>query len=149
LSSAIGVIQGLHAVIGGLSRQPHWFLNDADAQRYGRAMANAARHFPLRTTQKALDVSMLLITAFSIEAPRVVMSMQLARSPLRSQPQPQRGPAQVFQFINPNAPASPTTPSAPPPPSGSAGATAPSTAPDAAPVDRSAELDAIGGEPVA
>jgi hypothetical protein len=134
----------LHAVIGGLSGQPHWFINDADAKRYGQAMANAARHFPLRATQKALDVSMLMITAFSIEAPRIVLSMQLAK---QGHPRPQRGPAQVFQFHNPNAPASPTTPANPPPPAGGAGVT--SQGAMDAPPDFSADPGAIGGEPAA
>jgi hypothetical protein len=136
----------LHAVIGGLSGQPHWFINDADAKRYGQAMANAARHFPLRATQKALDVSMLFITAFSIEAPRIVLSMQLAKAG-NLQGQPRRGPAQVFQFHNPNAPASPTTPANPPPPAGGAGVASQTTMD--APPDFSADPGAIGGEPAA
>jgi hypothetical protein len=144
LSSAIGVIQGFHAVIGGLARQPHWFLNDQDARRYGQAMANAARHFPLHTTQKALDVTMLIVTAFSIDAPRIAMSVQLAKQPQR---QPQRGPAQVFQFHPSPAPA----PSAAPPPSASAdaaGAAPLAPMPDAPP-DPSSDAGAIGGEPAA
>jgi hypothetical protein len=104
VSSAIGVISGFHAVIGGLARQPHWFLNDADAKRYGQAMANAARHFPLRATQKAIDVAMLIITAFAIDAPRIALSIQIAKQ--RNSGVPRAG-AQVFQFINPNASASP------------------------------------------
>jgi hypothetical protein len=113
LSSAIGVIQGFHAIIGGLRQEPHWFLNDADAQRYGQAMANAARHFPLKTTQKAIDVSMLIIVAFSVETPRIVLSIQKARQPAPVM----RGPAQVFQFHPPQqaqpTPAAPTTPQSP------------------------------------
>jgi hypothetical protein len=138
------VIQGFHAVIGGLSRPPHWFLNDADAKRYGQAMANAARHFPLHTTQKALDVTMLVVTAFSIDAPRIMLSMQLARQPQR---QPQRGPAQVFQFHPPSAPA-PSAATAPPSPSADAAGAAP-IAPMDAPPDHSADAGAIGGEPAA
>jgi hypothetical protein len=124
-------------------------LNDADARRYGQAMANAARHFPLRTTQKALDVSMLLIVAFSIEAPRIALSMQIAK--LGGVPRAaQRGPAQVFQFTNPNAPASPTTPASPSPPAGGAGVPPQQPAPAAdAPHDVSSNIDAIGGEPAA
>jgi hypothetical protein len=145
LSTAIGVIQGFHAVIGGLARQPHWFVNDADARRYGQAMANAARHFPMRSTQKAIDVSMFLICAVSIEAPRIVLSMQIARQPRP----PQRGPAQVFQFVSPqgspNAPASPATSSASPPqqPDEGAGALAD------APIDPSSFDGALGSDPAA
>jgi hypothetical protein len=148
LSSAIGLIQGAHAVIGGLSRQPHWFVNDDDAKRYGQAMANAARHFPMKATQKAIDVSMLMIVAFSIEAPRIGISIQLAR---RGQPpQPRRPPAQVFQFVHPNQ----GSPNAPPPPATSpqppmgegAGAMPPVAE---GPPDYSADIDAIGGEPAA
>lgn len=141
MSSAIGVIQGFHAVIGGLRQEPHWFVNDADARRYGQAMANAARHFPLKTTQKALDVTMLMIVAFSVEAPRIGMSVQLMR---QRGTQPRRPPAQVFQFVNPNAPP-PSATSAPPP--GAVGAGSPPVAD--VPHDASSDLDAIGGEPAA
>jgi hypothetical protein len=75
-------------------------------------MANAARHFPLRTTQKMLDVTMLIITAFSIDAPRIVLSMQIARAQNSRQPG-MRGPAQVFQF-NPSPFNNPSTPASPP-----------------------------------
>jgi hypothetical protein len=99
LSSAIGVIQGFHAVMGGLRGEPHWFINDADAHRFGQAMANAARHFPVKAAQKTIDVATLLIVGFAVETPRVVRSIQLARMP---QPAAPRGPAQVFQFHSPN-----------------------------------------------
>lgn len=142
-------------MIAGFSRQPHWFINDADAARYGKAMANAARHFPLRATQKALDVTMFIITAFSIEAPRIALSMQIARGHGPAHGQAQRVPAQVFQFINPNAPNAPASP--PPAREGANmafatgnGAPAPSPIPPSAtvagaPHDTSSGLDAIGG----
>jgi hypothetical protein len=136
------VIAGFHAVIGGLARQPHWYLNEPDAKRYGEAMARAARHFPLRTTQKALDVTMLFITAFAIDAPRFVMSMQLARARNGTQPTSPRGPAQVFQFVSPAAPPSPAASEA-----AKASAAVPPTAD--APHDASSDIDAIGGEPAA
>lgn len=149
LSTAIGVIQGFHAVVGAARGEAHWFVNDADARRYGQAMANAARHFPLRTTQKAIDISMLIICAASIETPRIALSIQRARAP---KGQGQRGPAQVFQFVpNPaNAPPPPAT--APPPPTpvtglGGAGVGSPPIA--EGPHDLSSDLDAIGGEPAA
>lgn len=138
MSSAIGLIQGAHAVIAGLSRQGHWFINDADARRYGQAMANAARHFPLRATQKAIDVTMLIITAVSIEAPRIALSMQIARG-VRPMPQ-QRGPAQVFHFT-PNATAGP--------PQAERASAAPSSVAADAPPDMSSDQGAIGGEPAA
>jgi hypothetical protein len=150
LSSAIGVIQGFHAIIGGMSQQPHWFLNDADARRYGQAMANAARHFPMKAAQKTIDVSMLLITAFSIEAPRIAMSMQLARAKNSRPIGAPRGPAQVFQFINPNPPASGTSPAATQPASSGPAAGGDAGVPvQDMPPDPSSEQGAIGGEPAA
>jgi hypothetical protein len=121
-------------------------------------MANAARHFPLKTTQKAIDVTMLFITAFAIDAPRFVMSMQLARARNGPQPSSPRGPAQVFQFVPPN-PATSSAPAAPPQgEAAKASAAVPPTAdaPYAAktdasilPHDHSSDIDAIGGEPAA
>jgi hypothetical protein len=134
-------------VIGGLARQPHWYLNEPDAKRYGEAISRAARHFPLHTTQKALDVTMLFITAFSIDAPRFVMSMQIARAKNSPQPQPARGPAQVFQFYPPN----PRDPAPAVQPSGGdavASAAGPNHTADAPP-DVSSDQGAIGGEPAA
>ena len=119
MSSAIGVIQGFHAVAAMTSGQPHWLVNDQDAQRYGQALANAARHFPLKATQKAIDVSALIICAVAIEAPRITMSMQLSRQPLRP-PRP-FGPAQVFQFRTPASQPASTQTSAAPPPQAAAG----------------------------
>lgn len=144
LSSAIGLIQGAHAIIGGLSRQGHWFLNDADAKAYGQAFANAARHFPLKATQKAIDCTTFVFVMGSMEIPRLHMSIQLARRP----PAPARPPAQVFQFR--------PVPNAPPPPATSA-QTAPQPAEGAGaqppvaegPFDYSSDPGAIGGEPAA
>jgi hypothetical protein len=102
-------------------------------------MANAARHFPLKTTQKALDVTMLMLVAGSIEVPRIVLSMQLARSPQRPLQRPQ---AVVYPF--PTAPAPPATSTA----ATVEGAGAAPPIADAPP-DYSADMDAIGGEPAA
>jgi len=103
---------------------PHWMLTETDAKRYGQALANAARHFPVRTTQKAIDIGVLIMTAFVIDAPRIGMTIQMSKA-RATPPTPRRGPAQVFQFTpNPaqNGGAPPTQPSAqqaaqtPPPP---------------------------------
>jgi hypothetical protein len=112
LSTAIGLVQGLHAVVAGLTRQPHWFVNDDDAKRYGQAMANAARHFPVAAAQKTIDVTTLILVAFSIEAPRISISMQIAKGLGRTAPAPARGPAQVFQFVPNPAQANPPPPQA-------------------------------------
>ena len=115
LSSAIGLIQGFHAVVAMTRQEPHWLVNDADAKRYGAALANAARHFPMRTTQKALDIGVLIFCIVQIETPRVVMSSQLAKA----KQQPPRGPAQVFQF-RPPQPSGPSSPIGSAPPSNGA-----------------------------
>lgn len=103
-------------------------------------MANAARHFPMRATQKAIDLSTFVIVAGSIEIPRIAMSMQLARQPA----QPQRPMGQVFQFVKPaNAPPPPATS----PIAEGAGAASPPVADG--PPDYSSGDGAIGGEPAA
>jgi hypothetical protein len=147
------LIHGLHWAIGSLARQPHWFVNDAEARQFGQAMVNAARHFPLHATQKTIDVAMLVMIAFSIEMPRIGISMQIAKG----KASPPRRPAQTFQFnpfINPNA-ASPPSPSPPSPPPAASGASGgppaadapPSAAYAAGPHDASSDIDAIGGAP--
>ncbi len=98
-------------------REEHWLLSEGDATKYGKALANALRHFPVRTTQKAIDMTALLMTAIAIEAPRVALSRRNRR------PQQQRPSATVFQFTRPaGAPSAasgdasqPNPASAPPP----------------------------------
>jgi hypothetical protein len=113
--------------------EPHWLLSDADALRYGTALANALRHMPIKAAQKTIDYSTLAMVAFVMETPRVVRSVQLARAPKP----PPRGPAQVFQFVQPSA--APTTP--PPSPGGGNSQAQPPDVPDG-PID----LGAFGGE---
>jgi hypothetical protein len=109
LSAAAGLISGFHAIIAMQRSEPHWLLNDADALRYGTALANALRHMPIRAAQKTIDYATLVMVAFVMETPRIVRSVQLARTPKP----PNRGPAQVFQFHPPQqaqpTPAAPTT----------------------------------------
>jgi hypothetical protein len=143
LSSAIGVIQGFHAVIAMQRSEPHWLLNDADAKRYGQALANAARHFPVRATQKAIDLSALIFCAVQMETPRFVISRQLAAQRAKGPP---RGPAQVFQFNGRPTPP-PSATASPPPSQGDAGGGSPIMAD--APLDPSAFDGALGSDPAA
>jgi hypothetical protein len=98
--------------------EPHWLLSEADSKRYGQALANALRHFPINTTQKAIDFSVLAFCIFEMETPRVVRSIQLAKIPPHLRKQAQRGPAKIFEFTpqssdapQPNGPTPPTAPS--------------------------------------
>ena len=109
MSAAAGLLSGFHAIIAMQRSEPHWLLSDADANRYGQALANALRHMPIRAAQKTIDYATLVMVAFVMETPRVVRSIQFARTPKA----PNRGPAQVFQFVTPT-PTAPTT--APPSP---------------------------------
>jgi hypothetical protein len=110
MSAAAGLISGFHAIVAMQRNEPHWLLSDADAARYGTALANALRHMPIKAAQKTIDYSTLVMVAFVMETPRIGMSWKLARQPK----QPPRGPAQVFQFHPPQpTPAAPTTPPAP------------------------------------
>lgn len=89
-------------------------LSDADAMKYGTALANCLRHFPVQTTQKALDFAMLMFAAVQFELPRIGMSIQLARRGA-AQAQAQRQPggglgATVMQFRQPHGPPHPTPP---------------------------------------
>jgi hypothetical protein len=150
LSSAIGVIQGFHAVVAMQRNEPHWLLNDADARRYGLALANAARHFPVKTTQRAIDMSALIFCVVQMETPRFVISRQLAAQ--RARGGPPRGPAQVFQFVNPNAPTPPPSATATAAaPTGAAGAGGGSPQPPMAdgPIDPSSFDGALGSDPAA
>jgi hypothetical protein len=108
LSAAAGLLSGAHA-IAAMQLGNHWLLSDDDAKRYGTALANALRHIPIKAAQKTIDYSTLFMVAFVIETPRIVRSIQIARAPKA----PNRGPAQVFQFVQPQPSAAPTTPASP------------------------------------
>lgn len=115
MSAAAGLISGFHAIIAMQRHEPHWMLSDADAARYGQALANALRHMPIKAAQKTIDYSTLVMVAFVMETPRVVRSIQLARE----KKTPGRPRAPVFQFVKPGQPTthSPPTnegPAAPP-----------------------------------
>jgi hypothetical protein len=115
----------MHAIIAMQRNEPHWLLSDADANRYGQALANALRHLPIKAAQKTIDYSTLVMVAFVMETPRIVRSVQIARAPKA----PNRGPAQVFQFVSPT-PTAPTTNTA---------------SPTASPVSGQAPLDVAEG----
>jgi hypothetical protein len=134
MSAAAGLIGGFHAIIAMQRNEPHWLLSDDDAKRYGAALANALRHMPIKAAQKTIDYATLVMVAFVMETPRVVRSIQIARAP-----KPPRSPAQVFQFVNPNAPPPPATSASPP--SAEGGASPPPIVADGPP-----DLSAFGGE---
>lgn len=110
LSAAAGLLSGFHAIVAMQRNEPHWMLSDADAARYGQALANALRHMPIKAAQKTLDYATLVMVAFVIETPRVVRSVQLVRTPKAAA---SRGPAPVFQFVKPGSPGPPATHSTP------------------------------------
>jgi hypothetical protein len=65
-------------------------LNDADAKRYGTALANALRHMPVRAAQKTIDFTVLAFVMFEMETPRITLSIARARAAKpQAQPQPQ------------------------------------------------------------
>lgn len=105
------MLQGFHAIVAFQMAQGHWLLNDADAKRYSQALGNALRHMQIRAAQKTIDFSALVFVSFSIEAPRIMRSLQLARD---SHLPPPRPSATVFQFTTPQGAASAAT-EAPPP----------------------------------
>ena len=137
MSAAAGLLQGFHAIIAMQRSEPHWMLNDDDAKRYGTALANALRHMPIKAAQKTIDYSTLVMVAFVMETPRIVRSAQLARQPK----QPQRGPAQVFQFVQPQ----PQPQAGSPPPSPAANATDGGGTPPIA-AEGPPDFSAFGGE---
>lgn len=107
-----------HGVIATVRSEPHWLLTDGDAQRYGLAMANAARHLKLGAAQKTIDYVNFAGMAFIMTGGRTLRSVQLARAPK----QPQRGPAQVFQFVQPQPSPAASATSAQSPAPGATGA---------------------------
>ena len=140
MSAAAGLLQGFHAIIAMQRSEAHWMLSDDDAKRYGTALANALRHMPVRVAQKYVDYSTLVMVAFVMETPRVVRSIQIARAPK----QPQRGPAQVFQFVQPQPQPQPASP---PSPSPAATATSPTDGAGLPPIaEGPPDFSAFGGE---
>lgn len=94
--------------------EPHWLLSDHDANVYGAALQKAIRHIPIRTAQKTIDFTMLVIAVGQFEIPRIYMSMQLAK--MRAQAaRGMRPAAPHFQFNNGTSSQPPPSPSGTPP----------------------------------
>jgi hypothetical protein len=116
--------------------EPHWLLSDADARRYGAALANALSHLPVKVAQKYLDFSTLAFCVFEMELPRVMLSHQLAQA---RKPAPGAAPsAEVFQFHQPRPSAN--AGAAPPRGGRPGGGTPPSTPPPGPPQDFAMEF---------
>ena len=128
-------MQGFHAIIAMQRNELHWLLSDDDAKRYGAALANALRHMPIKAAQKTIDYSTLAMVAFVMETPRVVRSVQIARTP---RPQPPRGPAQVFYPFAANP-----SPNPPPPGANTPQPAAPTTSPTS-----SGDMGSTGAPPM-
>lgn len=114
MSAAAGLLAGFHAIIAMQRNEPHWMLSDADAQRYGQALANALRHMPIKAAQKTIDYSTFVMMAFIVETPRVAKSVQLARAP-KPAGRPFTGTGDVLHFRPPppQGPSSPVRPAGP------------------------------------
>jgi hypothetical protein len=132
LSALGGVIQGLHVIVAMQRAEPHWMINDDDAKKYGVALGNVLRHFPVRTAQKTIDFTALILVAFAIETPRIGRSVQLAKD-RRQGPRPV---GQVFQFRQPQPSGQTATPQ---PPTGGDGSGQP-------PIADPPDFETIGGE---
>jgi hypothetical protein len=100
LSAAAGLLQGFHAIVALQRNEPHWLLSDADAKRYGTALSNALRHFPVRAAQKSLDFMVLAFVCFEMETPRIAKSSML----YRQMHEPARPSATVYPFASPQPP---------------------------------------------
>jgi hypothetical protein len=121
--------------------EPHWLLSDADARRYGAALANALSHLPVKVAQKYLDFSTLAFCVFEMELPRVMLSHQLAQA---RRPAPGAAPsAEVFQFTPPRPSAA--NGGAPPPRGRPGGGPSPQPPPPGPPQDFAMEFPT--GEP--
>lgn len=91
--------------------EPHWLLDDSDAKRYGAALSNALKHIPIKAAQKTIDYSVLVVTAFLIETPRVTMSAMLAKQRMQQKQPPGFRPQVVYPFPgNPNPQPAPVNP---------------------------------------
>jgi hypothetical protein len=107
------VIGGAHAIMAMTRNEPHWLLTDADAKQYAAALQNAARHFSIGATQKALDVGALIMMAFTMESPRVHRSFALARERRERRPgQAAPGGGATVYTLHPGNPGNPQQPPA-------------------------------------
>jgi hypothetical protein len=129
----------MHAIIALRRNEPHWMLSDADAKRYGAALANALRHLPVHATQKAIDFGVLAFCVFEMETPRVVLSLQLAKQAKGQAGARPRGSAKIFDFV-------PPPPTGSPPPSGSNSRDESQSTAGATPPIADPPPDGIGGD---
>lgn len=83
---------------------PHWALSDAEAKGFAQSWANVLRHYPLQTTQKAIDHLALIGTFGLVYTPRFYAhrQWQAARRAGRGAQRP--APMGTVYHLSPNQP---------------------------------------------
>ena len=70
LSSLTGLLIGFHAIVA--VKVPEMELQESEAKQLQTAMENVSRHYPIKTTQKAIDIAALVGAVGWIYGTRIV-----------------------------------------------------------------------------
>lgn len=101
MSSATGLIIAAHALIARKAGE-EWAIGQSDAELLVGAANNVLRHYPLRTTQLAMDWAMLGIACGTVYVPRYERwSARKRAEQLPRQPQPQPAAAAPVMPLTP------------------------------------------------
>ena len=92
LEEAAG-ISGLHTLLAMLLSGPMLELNPAEAEEYGAAAHQAARHYKFPIKEKHMDLMLLLTVAWKIDKPKFE-AYAVAQAEKRKKPRPPAPPAQ-------------------------------------------------------
>jgi hypothetical protein len=75
LSGIAAALTGIHMGIAMMSKQPHWELEEKEADAIAASVSNVARHYPkIAKSQKLVDWVMLAQTLGFMYVPRVLMT---------------------------------------------------------------------------
>lgn len=76
-----GALAGIHLGIAMLTQQPHWNIDEQEAEAMAKAVANVARHYPkVAGSQKLIDWTMLIGALGMAYVPRAMMTRDIMRA---------------------------------------------------------------------
>lgn len=91
LTAYLGLYIGLHAKLAALAEEPGYAVTEAQGKAFLGTAQNAARHFNIPATQKAIDIASFVFCAGAIYGPMAGLAIRNARRG----PQPRQRPPQA------------------------------------------------------
>jgi hypothetical protein len=80
-----GLYLGAHMLLAKVAG-PQWLMSEADGKYFAMSLQAVLRHYPIETTQKAMDIAAFVGCCGFLYVPRIVATAQQRRSQGRPPP---------------------------------------------------------------